>query len=377
MTPSELFAECEILENRLHTPEWRKAVERARKELGFRPALEKDIDAWLEEYGRDKLVVKVARNYQDFQMEARIPRRFFMSYLACVLSHHSGGTIPHTLPATLLAPDLQRHYDPPDPYFRVWYTPYLPSLENRNWQRVYPPLGFELCWPKSEFIRVATVYTEKHELVKEVDVPQVHVFLEGPGKWSRFVIINYGFLIDGKAIEGRYMCGEPIAGKSPQEIYGLPPGTPTSLTAAVIPFISPPGLKASISLGPGAIIDEWLEPYLLRDLSMQKWEIEIADMLDESMAKLWLNRELLWRQGGRPLMEQPPPGMAYSEWARELYRLYLTKERDTPSTEKRRRLRKKALRQAQREYPNTEQRDRLARGWWRQIEEDRPWRRKS
>ena len=359
------------LEARLHTPAWRAAVERCRQALGLPATNEDGLEAWLNEKGREAFVSVCADHYGDLQVEERLPSRFLAYFSACVLSHHTGGTVAHTAPKWLGLSVLARAQERPSPYVGLWFRPHFRSLSNSSWEFIEPPLGFEILWPKVPFLYL------RSDLSGEVSVPEFALHLNERTKWSYLVVDNYCLAKGEHLQEGRYIAGPPIAGKSLRELLQVPPEIRILPTRLVIPIALPQGLAVGISLNPGAVLNlkEWLEPSVQRDLMMEDWEEELAADAEKSVKALWVLPSYRWESGGRPRRMPPAPGMPYSVRVQQIYEELLSRERGRPSARTLQRLRRTARREAQNEYPDRRQRDELPERWWELVERREPWRR--
>lgn len=353
------------LEARIHTPEWRVAVEQCRERLHLPLGDEATLNKWLLEVGRDAVVSSIGDGYQVLRAEQHLSARFLQYFAACVLSHHGGGTHPHSLPEDLLGPNCLREPGRhPDPFFRHWFRPQLRPLGSGRWEPVAPPLGFEMCWPKLPLLQFI------QDPSGEVEGPRFHITLNAPGNWSWEVIQNYViFFPDGRVVDGPYLYGPAIAGKTPEEILDLPAGARAAATRAVVPLAVVPGLIHAGSLGPGAVL-EWAEPFVKRDLMLEPTERRLAEQAEQSMERLWLSRGQQSRAPGRPRADTgPAPGASYAQRVRALYEEALRSEHYAPTDPRRAELRAQARRKAQREFPDPSARDKLPRHWWQAVDE--------
>lgn len=361
----------ERLEARLHTPAWRAAVERCRQVLGLPVTNEDGLEAWLGEKGQEPFITVCAEHYEEFRVQERLPSRLLAYFAACVLSHHTGGTVAHTAPKSLGLSAAVHRRGRPSPYVGLWFRPDFRSLRNSRWEFIEPPLGFEILWPKVPFLYL------RSDLSAEVSVPEFSLHLSDRTTWSYVVVENYCSAKAGYLQEGRYLAGPPIAGKSLRELLQVPPDIRILPTRLVIPVVLPQGLAVGISLNPGAVLNlkEWLEPRVQRDLMMEDWEEKLAADAEKSVRALWLLPSYRWESGGRPRRMPPAPGMPYSVRVQRIYEELLPRERHRPTPRTLQRLRRTARREALREYADPSQRDELPERWWELVERREPWRR--
>jgi hypothetical protein len=83
--------------------------------------------------------------------------------------------------------------------------------------------------------------------------------------------------------------------------------------------------------------------------------------------RAWVAQRLIRTAGGRPVHDSAAPGKSYADRVREVYAGLLAGCRDAPSTDRRAKLRKRALRQVEREFESLRH-ERLSPGWHREVE---------
>lgn len=418
-------------EARMHTAAWRAAVERARRDMAMPEAREDELEAWVAQTGPQRVLAVAAAAFDSLRTpQGHMPARYFSYFLGCMLSHHGGGTVPHTAPAALLEVDppfhtLLRRLD----YYLVWYVPYAPPAEGHRWRLIGPPAGFEVHWPKSDWCprrgpdpdpeqqmawarRFAAVKKELVAAAPEAwrdKVALMQPLLPGrryqtqSGQWwdasvrittaQASVKFRVGSGPEGEAplASGGHRWSRrngraevllaPITGQNfgrpgqvalvggPSPDVGLPaPAGPAlaSWTAVLLPSFR--DYSVAVQFGGGSVIGDLLDPAVILDPNADEEDREMARLCQVVLAHAWVMRELVWAIGGRPRKGPPVPGQTYLERVRELYATFLSECRDAPDATRRQSLRRRALRQAQREFQAAGHAQ-PPRGWYLDVDE--------
>lgn len=350
-------------ENRLHTSVWVELVNGVRREVGFPLATEAEIEAWLSA-NRDRLAVAVTKAYTDLAQVTGLSLRYMDYFYSCVLSHHHGGTIPHSVPPDHVPGVPFRR----DGYYRVMYEPYRSQETGFNWKPVSPPRAFTVAWPNEP---CAVLYRDViDQVTKEV--------------WERFGEKLHWFYRTGYAFgssndlddwqDGPLLFGPGVAGKSPLQVLNLSPNTSVMRTVVPIPIVGLPGDNFWIGFGGGATFDRWRRPRVERDPIIDKEDRKRAARCQRVLEFIAGNPFLSGSLGGRPKKVTPAPGAAYEDYVKDQYRRELSKERDMPSPRRRRQIRKRVLRRAERHFPGVTHD--LPQDWYLAVEGEQPWRRK-
>lgn len=370
-------------ETLIHSPEWRDAVERFRHKHGFRPGTEPEVEAWLSVLGPETFLRLIREAYADFRREARFPARLLNYFASCVLSDHSGGTYPHSVPADLVPPVGGSIADDESSYYAICFEPLAPVPSGSRWVQVRPPLPITILWPNhAQYLRETQAVMQERLAKVLQGMPRQfrrqHLHLD----WSIFERVVYE--LDGDQYEAPAIYGPAVADRPIAEVLHLPPETPAIPTSCPVPLPNfPPGFKFVIGLPhhrgndgvvhSGARLNHWQDAKVELDPTAGREEEELFLKVRDVIGWLWANRKFLWRLGGRPMNPRPAPGTGFRERVEALYRQLIASERRTPSIQRREKLRKKAIDQARNEFP-PDRHERLERNWWFLIEEEQPWR---
>lgn len=135
-----IFIKCSI---------WNTLASDIRKKIDFPIGNEKIIEDWLSvEENKKKLMIEVLIGFNKLKSELGIPDRYINFFLSCVVSHHDGGTVHHSLPWR-----LDRFFPVySDGKFRVYYTPHSDPCS--SWERIHPPRAFTVIWPAIQYVKL-------------------------------------------------------------------------------------------------------------------------------------------------------------------------------------------------------------------------------
>lgn len=115
---------------------------------------EAELDTWLNCVGFDQFRTAVNEGYSELRRPGdHYPIRYLQPFAACVLSHHGGGPLAHSLPPNFA------HSGPPlrtrayrVGFYTVWYEPTPQPIDGFRWLPISPAPGFEVHWPKTHWI---------------------------------------------------------------------------------------------------------------------------------------------------------------------------------------------------------------------------------
>ena len=370
-------------ERRLHLPPWNEAVSRVRKKAGMPLGTEAEIDCWLES-NLEALREAALDEFRELSMSIHLPLRYLNYFTACVLSHHDGGTFPHSLPLKAFFPvipqreaTLKGGFFTSDGYYRVNYSPRRPRPPGTSWEPVAPPRAFSIAWPNTPW-RFAMHPCEADWEVLEKISREVKERINEKIMW--FIRPGYIFLDEREGEErwrdGWLFLGGPgVAGRPIQDLLGLSKETPVMPTITPVPVVLLGGDVVWPDIRGGALIDSWRQPMVERDPVIDKKDQELADRCEKVVRFIAGNPALSGIAGGRPPVAIPTPDGEYQKYVEEMYRGELQGLIDPPRQSTLRRIRKRVLRRAERHFP-PERRGPLKPGWHLAIEAEKPWRRR-
>lgn len=377
-TKKQIFSvasgEEDMDERRLHLPAWIESVTRVRARVGMPIGNETEIESWLKTHW-PMLREAVLEEFQKLAFDTSLPLRYINYFLSCVLSHHDGGTYPHSLPPGLSLPTLPQRAAAlsgklfaADGYYRVAYMPHRPKPPGFSWEPATAPRAFSVAWPNTpcafdeETLRRAR--TEVWERLGE--------------QLTWFIRAGYAFLDTENAEEWRdgwLFYGPGVEDRTPQEVLRLPKHGPVIRTVVAIPVVLFPNEAYGIELRGGALIDVWRQPMVERDPAIDKQDREYAERCEKVIRFLAAGPLLPGLGRGRLPSTAPAPGSGYQRYVEEQYREELKKWNHRPPNRELKRMRKTVLRRAQRQF-SPEFRQELKPGWYAAIEAEKPWQRR-
>lgn len=362
----------------LHSSSWQAAVVRLRAEVGLPIGTEAVLDEWLVRH-RDPLRDGVVKAFSAVATTEGLSLRYLNYFLACVLSHHDGGPQHHSGPDnvwfTTSPPSraaLRGDVTAADGYYRVTYAPWRASAEGMRWEPRTAPRAFSVAWPNEPYVSVDP------EALEEARARVREELGEGLS-WALIGGWAYGPADDFDAWQdGRRLLlppDSPLAGKSYAELLGLRPDLVTLDSVVPVPFLTLPGAglgppdRVAVNFRSGAGFDDWRNPRVERDPSIDKMDRTLANRC-EAMLQCVAGHPVLRRaRGGAKRLPAPAPGGSFVSHLEELLRDRLRDEHAGLRDEAVRRITRSVERQVRREWTAQGQTPPTAplRTWWRAI----------
>ncbi|MDI6894845.1 MAG: hypothetical protein QME70_09620 [Bacillota bacterium] len=363
-------------EGRIHTPLWTQAVEGLRKRFNMPIGPEHAIEVWLGE-NWPAFREAALKEYEELALAERLPLRYLNYFLSCVLSHHHGGTFPHSLPPERFRfntspPSMaavQGSFYSADGYYRVEYIPRRgPAPEEFAWEPVAAPRGFGVAWPNTLYVEVDNTALDMASAEVEQRLGEKLTWRLRPG---------YAYRLHDQWWDAPLLYGPAVAGRTVREVLGLPPDVPVVEGVAPIPEVVLGDDISVLDIQGGAPMDQWRQPRVEKDPTIDKQDNELAERCEKVIRFLAGNPALSgFLVGGRPRSVLRPPGAAYEEYVRNEYRRELAKFRNQPPKDKLVKIRKRVLKRAERLFP-PEDRTPLPTDWFKAVEDDKPWKGRS